>query len=123
MKYLSNRDLLNTVEKDIKFLMLPIFFTSNYYFPISELENSEGYTDIYLQRGHLHPGSLSEWVWEIKYVKQADADDKKLVKKKQKEAVAQLQRYKVSNLFKDKTCVRYIAVLFTGKNGYVVKEI
>jgi hypothetical protein len=48
VNYLSNRDLIGTVEKDIKFLLLPIFFESNYYLPISELENSEGYTDVYL---------------------------------------------------------------------------
>jgi hypothetical protein len=123
MKYLSNRDLQNTVEKDIKFLMLPIFFTSKYYLPISELENSEGYTDIYLQRGHLHPGSLSEWVWEINYVKQADAGNKELIETQQKKAVEQLQRYKDSNLFKDKTDVRFIAVVFVGKSGYAVKEV
>ena len=122
VSYLSNRDLLNTVEKDMKFLLLPIFFTSNYYFPISELENSGGYTDIYLKRGHLHPDSVSEWVWEIKYVKQSDSKNTKLIKSKQKEAAEQLQRYKNSNLFKDRTDVRFVAVVFTGKNGYVVEE-
>ena len=66
VNYLSNRDLQETVEKDMKFLLLPIFFTCNYYFPISELENSGGYSDIYLKRSHLHPTSISEWVWEIK---------------------------------------------------------
>jgi len=123
VSYLSNRDLLNTVEKDMKFLLLPIFFTSNYYFPISEMENSGGYTDIYLKRSHLHPGSISEWVWEVKYVKQSDSKKKKLIEEKKKEAVEQLQRYKNSNLFKDRTDVRFVAVVFIGKDGYVVEEV
>jgi hypothetical protein len=123
MKYLSNRDLQNTVEKDIKFLLLPIFFTSNYYLPISELENSEGYTDIYLKRGHLHPTSISEWIFEIKYIKTADAENQTLIAEKQKESKAQLQHYKNSNLFKDKTDVRYLSAVFVGKKDCIIEEI
>jgi len=123
VQYLSNRDLINTVEKDIKFLLLPIFFTSNYYFPISEIENSAGYTDIYLKRGNLHPGSLSEWIFEIKYVKQCDAENEKLIKEQQAGAEAQLLRYKNSNLFKDRTDVRYIAAVFVGKKDYYITEV
>jgi hypothetical protein len=123
VNYLSNRDLLDTVEKDIKFLLLPIFFTSNYYFPISELENSGGYTDIYLRRSHLYPKSISEWIWEIKYVKQGDAENRAHIAEKMATATEQLQRYKTSNLFKDKTDVRYLAVVFIGKKDYVIEEI
>jgi hypothetical protein len=123
MKYLSNRDLQDTIEKDIKFLMLPIFFTSNYYLPISELENSEGYTDIYLKRGHLHPTSISEWIFEIKYIKQKDSKKKALIEAEQKEAKEQLQRYKTSNLFKDRTDVRYLSVVFVGKKDYIIEEV
>jgi hypothetical protein len=123
VKYLSNRDLLGTVEKDIKFLLLPIFFTSNYYFPVSEMENSEGYTDIYLKRSNIHPKSISEWVWEIKYIKQKDSKKKNLIEAAKKEAIEQLQRYKKSNFFKDRTDVRYLAVIFLGKSGYIVEEI
>ena len=123
VSYLSNRDLQNTVEKDMKFLLLPIFFTSYYYFPISELENSEGYTDIYLKRGHLHPGSVSEWVWELKYIKQKDSKNKKLIAEKKSEAITRLQDYKSSNFFKDKNDVRYLAVVFVGKKDYFIEEV
>ena len=123
VQYLSNRDLQNTVEKDMKFLLLPIFFTSFYYFPISELENSEGYTDIYLKRGNLHLGSLSEWIFEIKYVKQCDSENEKLINEQQANALAQLQRYKNSNLFKDRTDVRYLAAVFVGKKEYYITEV
>jgi hypothetical protein len=123
VSYLSNRDLSGTVEKDIKFLLLPMFFTSNYYFPISELENSEGYTDIYLKRSHLHPKSVSEWVWEIKYIKQKEAKKKNLIETAKKEAIEQLLRYKNSNLFKDRTDVRYLSVVFIGKKDCLIEEV
>jgi len=123
VKYLSNRDLQDTTEKDMKFLLMPMFFNSHYYFPFSELENSEGYTDIYLKRGHLHPGSVSEWVWELKYIKQSDAKIEELFHEKQTKAIEQLKRYKSSNFFKNKTDVRYLAVVFVGKKNYVIKEV
>ena len=87
------------------------------------MENSGGYTDIYLQRSYLHPNTISEWVWEIKYIKQKDSDNKKLIEEKKKEAMEQLQRYKNSNFFKNKKDVRFLAVVFTGKNGYEVEEL
>jgi hypothetical protein len=123
VNYLSNRDLLGTVEKDIKFLLLPMFFTSNYYFPVSELENSEGYTDIYLKRSNLHLGSISEWIWEIKYIKQKDSKKKTLIETAKTEAIEQLQRYKNSNLFKDRTDVRYLSIVFVGKKDCLIEEL
>ena len=60
---------------------------------------------------------------EIKYIKQADAKNTKLFKKTKEEAIEQLTRYKNSNWFKDRTDVRFLAVIFTGKSGYVVEEI
>ena len=116
----------------MKFLLLSIFFTSNYYFPISEIENSSGYTDIYLKRSHLHPNAISEWVLELKYVKKTKktkkTDSNKEPKattfdQKKNEAIEQLKRYKTSNLFKDRTDVRFLAVVFTGKNEYDIWEV
>ena len=115
--------MLNTVEKDIKFLLLPLFFTGNYYFPISELENSGGYTDLYLKRSHLHPGSVSEWVWELKYIKQSDAGNEPLIARKMQEAVEQLKRYKCSALFRDRTDIRFLSIIFIGKQTYRIEEI
>jgi hypothetical protein len=71
----------------------------------------------------LHPESLSEWVWELKYVKTADAENQTLIAEKRKKSIEQLQRYKNSNLFKDRTDVRFIAVVFIGKNGYISCEL
>jgi len=123
VSYLSNRDLQNTVEKDMKFLLLPMFINSNFYFTYSEIENSSGYSDVYLQRNHLHPNAISEWVFELKYVKQSEANDQKIIDAKKNEAITQLRSYKSSNMFKNRTDVRYLAVVFVGKTDYFVEEV
>jgi hypothetical protein len=93
------------------------------YLPLSEMENSEGYTDIYLKRGNCYPQLKYEWIWEIKYVKTSFWKRASEIKKKQKESIAQLRRYKNSNLFKDRTDVRYLSVVFGGKKEYLLKEV
>jgi hypothetical protein len=121
---LSNIDLENLSEKNIKFLMLSIFMQTYYYLPLSETENSKGYTDIYLQRrDYLYPKITTDWVLELKYIKQADAKKKKVIDAKKTEALGQIERYKTSNLFKDRTDVRYLMIIFIGKNKYEVTEL
>jgi len=119
----SNRDLENFSEKNIKFLLLSILFQNNIYLPISETENSRGYSDIYLQRRTRYPQIKIDWVWEIKYIKQKDIRKKNLIEAAKKEAIEQLERYKNSNLFKDRTDVRYVYVVFVGKKNYIIEEI
>jgi len=121
---ISNIDLEHFSEKNVKFLLLSILFQNILYIPFSELENSQGYSDIYLQRrSYLYPGIKTDWIWELKYIKQADAEKKALFEAKKKEAIEQLQRYKTSNLFKDRTDVRYLAVVFIGKKKYWIEEV
>jgi len=121
---ISNRDLMDFSEKNVKFLLLSILFQNSYYLPVSEPENSEGYVDIYLQRRrYLFPKITTDWVWEIKYVKQTDAEKRHVITKAKKEAKEQLKRYKMSNLFKDRNDVRYLAVCFIGKKKYWIEEI
>ena len=121
---ISNRDLMDFSEKNVKFLLLSILFQNSYYLPVSEPENSEGYVDIYLQRRrYLFPKITTDWVWEIKYIKQSDAEKRHVITKAKKEAKEQLNRYKTSNLFKDRTDVRYLMVIFIGKKSYKIEEI
>ena len=121
---ISNLDLEHFSEKNVKFLLLSILFQNSYYLPISELENSKGYTDIYLQRrNYLYPNIKIDWVWELKYIKHSESKDTELIAEKQAEAIEQLQRYKSSNLFKDRTDVRYLMIIFVGKNNYISQEI
>jgi len=120
---ISNRDLENFSEKNVKFLLLGIIFQSGYFIPISELENSDGYSDIYLQRRNdIYPKITTDWIWELKYIKQAESRNKKLFESMKKDAKEKLHRYKKSNLFKNRTDVRYLAVIFTGKTNYWIEE-
>ena len=97
---------------------------SYYYIPISELENSQGYSDIYLQRrDFLYPRITIDWIWELKYIKEVDSKKASLIASKKKEAREQLQRYQTSNLFKDRKDVRYLAVVFIGKKRYWIEEM
>jgi hypothetical protein len=121
---LSNRDLEHFSEKNVKLFLLSVLFQTNYYLPLSETENSGGYSDIYLQRrSYLYPAIKADWVWELKYIKQSDAENETLIASRKAEAVAQLKRYRASNLFKDRTDVRYLAVVFIGKKDYLIEEI
>jgi len=121
---LSNRDMENFSEKNVKFFLLSIFYQSYLYQPLSETENSQGYSDIYLQRRNdLYPTIQNDWVLELKYVKQADAENKTVIATKKAEAIEQIQRYKTSHLFKDRTDVRYLMIVFVGKKDYQIEEI
>ena len=120
---ISISDLENFSEKNVKFLLLGIIFQSGYFIPISELENSDGYSDIYLQRRNdIYPKITTDWIWELKYIKQAESRNKKLFESMKKDAKEKLHRYKKSNLFKNRTDVRYLAVIFTGKTNYWIEE-
>ncbi|MDR2027587.1 MAG: ATP-binding protein, partial [Prevotellaceae bacterium] len=121
---LSNRDLRNFNEKYIKIILLTGLFQSRMYITITELEVTRGYTDIYMQRSHLLPGIPYEWVWEIKYVRKEDADDKKnILKEKREEARIQLNRYRETPLFAGRSDVRYLFLIFIGKDRYEMEEV
>jgi hypothetical protein len=121
---LSNIDLKYFSEKNIKFLLLSIFFQNNFHLPYSETENSKGYTDIYLERrNYLYPKITTDWVWELKYIKQADAKNESVIEAKKTAALEQLQRYKTSNRFRDRKDVRYLMILFFGKKEHLVDEV
>jgi hypothetical protein len=103
--------------------MLGILFQSNYYFPISEMENNGGYSDIYLKRGNRFPDTDYEWVWEVKYIKEKDMGNSTLISAKKAEALTQIKRYKESAMFKDRTDVRYLTVMFLGGAQFEIEEI
>jgi hypothetical protein len=76
-----------------------------------------------MQRSHLLSDVRYEWVWEIKYVKKEDAGSKKLLRAKRDEARAQLKKYRESPLFADRSDVRYLSLIFIGKNSYEMEEV
>jgi hypothetical protein len=95
------------------------------YLPITEMEVEHGYMDIYLQRTSRFPNIPNEWVWEVKYVKKGDAEHKKsdVLQAKREEARTQLQKYRASHLFAGRSDVRFLSVIFIGKDRYEMEEI
>jgi hypothetical protein len=123
---LSNRDLQKFDEKYIKIILLYGLFQSTAYLTISELEVTSGYTDIYMQRNHFLRDRITyEWVWEIKYAKKGDVSgkNKSVLKTKQEEARIQLKKYRDSHQFAGRTDVRYLSLIFIGKDKYVMEEL
>jgi hypothetical protein len=120
---LSNRDLENFNEKYIKIMLLNGLFQSRIYTTSTELEVSRGYTDIYMQRSHLFPDLPYEWVWELKYIKKEEAKKDGVKEAKQAEALAQLRKYRESHFFAGRNDVKFLAVLFLGKDLYEITEL
>jgi hypothetical protein len=106
-------------------MLLNGLFQSKLYLSISELEVTQGYTDIYLRRSHLLPDIPYEWVWEIKYVKKSEVAGKKKgeLKTKQEESRTQLKKYRNSHQFAGRKDVRYLSLIFIGKDKYEIEEI
>jgi hypothetical protein len=121
--HLSNRDLQQFNEKYIKIILLTGLFRSQMFVTITELEVEHGYVDIYMQRSHLQPDIPHEWVWEIKYLKKKDADSEKTLNEKREEARTQLKKYRDSSLFSGRTDMRYLSLIFIGKDRYEMEEI
>jgi hypothetical protein len=119
---LSNRDLRQFNEKYIKLMLLSGLFQSKLYVPVTEMEVTQGYTDIYLQRSHWLPDLPYEWVWELKYISKSNASDAEITAK-QTEARAQLQQYRSSHRFAGRTDIRYLSLIFIGKDRYVMEEV
>jgi hypothetical protein len=121
LRRLSNRDLQNFDEKYIKILILNGIFQSDLYLTVTELEVDNGYVDIYMRRSHLHPDIPYEWVWEIKYVAKKEAQT--VLNAKREEARQQLEKYRNSSMFVDRNDVRYLSIIFIGKDKYEIEEI
>jgi hypothetical protein len=86
------------------------------------MEVTKGYTDIWLKRSHLFPEIPCEWVWELKYIKKQDETNEAILQEKRNEASAQLAKYRNSHLFAGRTDVRYLSIIFIGKDKYEIIE-
>jgi hypothetical protein len=75
-----------------------------------------------MQRSHLHPDIPYEWVWEIKYVAKNEATDN-VLETTRKEARKQLDKYRNSAMFAGRNDIRYLSVIFIGKDKYETEEI
>jgi len=113
LKRLSNRDLMNFDEKYIKVMLLSTLFISKLYLPVSEDENINGYTDIYLQKHPAIPDIKFEYVFEVKYVK-TDATEAE-IKARFAEAETQIEKYKKDSRFAGREDLKFVALVFKDK--------
>jgi hypothetical protein len=104
-------------------MLLNGLYQSQLYEISNELEVSQGYVDIYIQRSHLLPDIPYEWIWEIKYIKKEDANKENILEKEHKKAGDQLKKYRNSSKFSHRTDVRYLSLIFIGKDKYEIKEV
>lgn len=118
-KRLSNRDLAMFDEKYIKVMMLSALYFNRYYYPVSEQENINGYTDIYLERNPAIHDIKYEYVLEIKYIK-TNTDKNK--KNAFAEAMTQIEKYKKDTRFAERGNVKFAAIVFRGKGDYEIKD-
>jgi hypothetical protein len=119
LKRLSNRDLQRFDEKYIKVMMLTNLYMSPLYLPVSEDENINGYTDVYLQKHWASPAVRHEYVLEIKYVKTNATESD--IAAKFAEADAQIQKYKNDPRFAGRTDLKFAALVFKGKGDVDVR--
>ncbi|MDR2579293.1 MAG: ATP-binding protein [Chitinispirillales bacterium] len=120
LKRLSNRDLINFDEKYIKVMLLATLFVSQLYLPVSEAENINGYTDIYLQKHPAIPDIKFEYVFEIKYAKIGAKETE--IEAKFEEAETQIEKYKSDPRFAGREDIKFAAIVFKGKGEYEVTK-
>jgi hypothetical protein len=116
---LSNRDLIHFDEKYIQILLLAYLFQSRLYVPMSEYE-ADGYADIFLQRNPDVPQIKYEWVLELKYCKENEADS---LPQKRDRALTQLQKYIASHRLTGREGLKAAVIVFIGKNRFEITEL
>jgi hypothetical protein len=120
LKRISNRDLMNFDEKYVKAMILSTLFISRLYLPLSEDENINGYSDIYLLKHPAIPDIKFEYVFEIKYVKTGATKEEK--EQKFAEAAAQIEKYKKDVRFANRNDLKFAAIVFEGKGDYEARD-
>ena len=115
---LSNRDLQNFSEKNLKMIFMTLLIDNSAYFIKSEPENNAGYADLLLIPTQLNPGKTN-FLLELKYLK---TDDKSLLETEKQKAIEQVSRYRNSIYAEGTECNTFV-ILFTGKNEYVVEQV
>ena len=91
LQNLSNRDFQRFNEKSLKISLMSLASMANFYYIRSEREiGNDGYFDLEFLRHPSNPGKPYEYVFELKYLKQADENEKD---KTMESAKTQLTRY------------------------------
>lgn len=111
-KIVTNRDLIRFTEANLKMLMLPILSFSDIYKIDSEIEINRKYLDLLLTLQPVYKGKYS-FLFELKYVKQAESDKYEDYKIK---GIEQVQNYlKLKNLNKNKNLKAFLIIFLNDK--------
>jgi hypothetical protein len=119
---MSNRDLVQMNEKNVKMILITLLGVDNTYFIKSEDENNKGYVDLMLKRKiQLKDITKFQWIIELKYIKESERDTLEKVKK---QGLEQLKLYGESKVVQDemeKEGLKKVLIIVVGKKDiYVV---
>jgi len=122
LENLSNRDLIQMDEKNVKMMFLTMLGIDSTYFIKSEDENNNGYVDLMLRRKiQLKDITKFEWIIELKYIKESDRNTFEKVKE---QGLKQLQMYGESKMVEEeleKDGLKKVLIIVVGKkNIYTV---
>ncbi|MDR0611215.1 MAG: ATP-binding protein [Planctomycetaceae bacterium] len=115
---LSDFDLQHFDEKYIKVLLLAYLLLNDIYIPMSEYETVPGRADIFLQRNPNIPQVQYEWILELKYCKTGAKETE--IAQKRKKGLEQLNQYAHSQRLKDRPNLKFVLIIFIGKNKYEI---
>lgn len=121
---LSNRDYIKFDEKYVKLIFLAYCFLSKIYLVKSEYEVDNGYIDIaLLKQANMEPTYFA--IFELKYITKAEyeKEGEKIIEEKKKEAIEQLQKYKVSQELMGLPNLKKWALVFVNDSCVVNSEI
>ncbi|MGH4139598.1 AAA family ATPase [Clostridium sp.] len=122
---LSNRDLIQMDEKNIKMMFLTLLGVDSTYFIKSEDENNNGYVDLMLRRKiQLKDITKFQWIIELKYIKESDRNTLEKVKK---QGLKQLEMYGKSKMVQEELGtegLKKVLIIVVGKKDiYTVNLI
>ena len=120
---LSNRDLLRLDEKHYKFKLLSLFGLHSDYSVISETEVDDGYIDILLKKKNSSIETCFEWLIELKYVKNSDANN---INKIREDGIEQARSYAKSRIIVETmkaNTLKTVVLTFLGKTEVFVDYV
>ncbi|MGH4052359.1 MAG: AAA family ATPase [Clostridium sp.] len=121
---LSNRDLMQMDEKNVKMMFLTLLGVDSTYFIKSEDENNNGYVDLMLRRKiQLKDITKFQWIIELKYIKESDRNTLEKVKE---QGLKQLQMYGESKMVQEelgKEGLKKILIIVVGKKDIYTEDL
>lgn len=113
---LSNRDLINMDEKNVKMMLLTLLGVDSTYFIESEDENNKGYVDIMLKRKiQFKDITKFQWIIELKYIKE---NERNTLQKVKEDGLKQLKGYENSKMVQEELGVddlKKVLIIVVGK--------